>query len=244
MNSENILLSIEHLVVQYGHIQAIKNISLEIRRGEITALVGANGAGKSTTLLTISGIVQSASGNIKYRKNNEIIDLGNLSSHQIVQAGIAQVAEGRAILTNLTVEENLRLGAYCRNDFSAIDEDLKKYMEIFTILGKRRAELAGNLSGGEQQMLAISRALMSRPKLLLLDEPSMGLAPLKVKEIFEVLVDLNRQGQSILLVEQNVKQALKISAHAYVLENGEVVLQGTGQDLLHDERVIQAYLGA
>jgi branched-chain amino acid transport system ATP-binding protein len=242
--SKPILLSIRNLEVHYGHIQAVKNISMDIREGEITAIVGANGAGKSTSLLAISGIVPIHSGSLGYLNEGKTFNLKELASHQIVQLGVAHVPEGRAILTHLTVEENLLLGAYSRKDTQKVQSDLDDYMNMFPILRSRRSELAGNLSGGEQQMLAIARALMSRPKLLLLDEPSMGLAPLKVKEIFQALVDLNQRGQTILLVEQNIKQALKISHQACVLENGSMVLSGTGSQLLHDKRVIEAYLGA
>ena len=239
-----VLLSVQNLVVRYGHISAIKNISFDVKQGEITALVGANGAGKSTSLLTISGLLKPVSGHIYYQsKNSDQVDLTKLRPNKIVQAGIAQVAEGRAILTTLTVQENLQLGAYTRKDPAGVEEDLKWVKELFPILGSRNSEYAGNLSGGEQQMLAIARALMSRPELLLLDEPSMGLAPLKVKEIFKVLKEINQEGQSILLVEQNVKQALQIAGHGYVIENGEIALEGSGKELLGDPRVIQAYLG-
>lgn len=240
----NNLLSVSNLVVRYGHISALKNLSFSVKVGEITALVGANGAGKSTTLLTISGLLKPVSGQITYQsKKLGQLELTHLRPNKIVQAGIAQVAEGRAILTTLTVQENLQLGAYTRKDSSVVEEDMRWVKELFPILGSRNTEYAGNLSGGEQQMLAIARALMSRPELLLLDEPSMGLAPLKVKEIFKVLKEINQQGQSILLVEQNVKQALQIAGHGYVIENGEIALEGTGKDLLDDPRVIQAYLG-
>ncbi len=240
----NHLLSVENLVVRYGHISALKNLSFHVKTGEITALVGANGAGKSTTLLTISGLLKPISGKITYQSSSlGQLELTQLRPNKIVQAGIAQVAEGRAILTTLTVQENLQLGAYTRKDTPGVEEDMRWVKELFPILASRNTEYAGNLSGGEQQMLAIARALMSRPELLLLDEPSMGLAPLKVKEIFKVLKEINQQGQSILLVEQNVKQALQIAAHGYVIENGEIALEGSGKDLLDDPRVIQAYLG-
>jgi branched-chain amino acid transport system ATP-binding protein len=244
VSMNNVLLSVQNLVVRYGHISALKNISFDVKQGEITALVGANGAGKSTSLLTISGLLKPVSGHIQYRSSQlGQLDLTKLRPNKIVQAGVAQVAEGRAILTTLTVQENLQLGAYTRKDPAGVEEDLKWVKELFPILSSRSAEYAGNLSGGEQQMLAIARALMSRPELLLLDEPSMGLAPLKVKEIFKVLKEINQEGQSILLVEQNVKQALQIAGHGYVIENGEIALEGSGKDLLGDPRVIQAYLG-
>ena len=244
VSMKDVLLSVQNLVVRYGHISALKNISFDVKQGEITALVGANGAGKSTSLLTISGLLKPVSGHVYYQsKKSGQVDLTKFRPNKIVQAGIAQVAEGRAILTTLTVQENLQLGAYTRKDPTGVDEDLKWVKELFPILGSRNSEYAGNLSGGEQQMLAIARALMSRPELLLLDEPSMGLAPLKVKEIFKVLKEINQEGQSILLVEQNVKQALQIAGHGYVIENGEIALEGSGKDLLGDPRVIQAYLG-
>lgn len=238
------LLKVDHLCVSYGHIQALKDISFQVNSGEITALVGANGAGKSTSLLTISKIINAQSGTVLFQNNpQEWVNLLSKTSSEIVRMGISQVAEGRAILLTMSVEENLQLGSYTRDRNSEIAKDLKFVLELFPILKNRYKELAGNLSGGEQQMLAIGRALMAKPKLLLLDEPSMGLAPLKVKEIFSVLKELNQMGQSIVLVEQNVQQALRISHQAYVLENGEITLQGIGQELLADPRIIQAYLG-
>jgi branched-chain amino acid transport system ATP-binding protein len=238
------LLKVDHLCVSYGHIQALKDISFQVNSGEITALVGANGAGKSTSLLTISKIISAQSGTVLFQNNpQEWVNLLSKTSSEIVRMGISQVAEGRAILLTMSVEENLQLGSYTRDRNSEIAKDLKFVLELFPILKNRYKELAGNLSGGEQQMLAIGRALMAKPKLLLLDEPSMGLAPLKVKEIFSVLKELNQMGQSIVLVEQNVQQALRISHQAYVLENGEITLQGIGQELLADPRIIQAYLG-
>jgi len=238
------LLKVDHLCVSYGHIQALKDISFQVNSGEITALVGANGAGKSTSLLTISKIIAAQSGTVLFQNNpQEWVNLLSKTSSEIVRMGISQVAEGRAILLTMSVEENLQLGSYTRDRNSDIAKDLKFVLELFPILKNRYKELAGNLSGGEQQMLAIGRALMAKPKLLLLDEPSMGLAPLKVKEIFSVLKELNQMGQSIVLVEQNVQQALRISHQAYVLENGEITLQGIGQELLADPRIIQAYLG-
>ncbi len=238
------VLKVDQLCVSYGHIQALKNISFQVNSGEITALVGANGAGKSTSLLTISKIITAQSGTILFQKNpQEWVNLLTKTSSEIVRMGVSQVAEGRAILLTMSVEENLQLGSYTRDRNPQIAEDLKFVLELFPILKNRYKELAGNLSGGEQQMLAIGRALMAKPKLLLLDEPSMGLAPLKVKEIFSVLKELNQLGQSIVLVEQNVQQALRISHQAYVLENGEITLQGVGQELLADPRIIKAYLG-
>ena len=234
------ILSIQNLSVSYGHIRAVKNIQLELNAGEITALVGANGAGKSTSLLAVSGLIKTNAGKILFEDE----DLTTLSPHQIVQKGVVQVAEGRAILTTLTVQENLDLGAYTRKDKAQISKDLDYIFHLFPVLKNRASGLAGNLSGGEQQMLAIGRALMAKPKVLLLDEPSMGLAPLMVQEIFRVLKEINQTGLTILLVEQNVRQALKIAQRGYVLENGEIVLQDSGQNLLNNPRVIEAYLGA
>ncbi|MBC3929380.1 ABC transporter ATP-binding protein [Undibacterium sp. CY21W] len=234
------ILSIQNLSVSYGHIRAVKDIQLELNAGEITALVGANGAGKSTSLLAVSGLIKANAGKILFEGE----DLTTLSPHQIVQKGVVQVAEGRAILTTLTVQENLDLGAYTRKDKAQINKDLDYVFHLFPVLKNRASGLAGNLSGGEQQMLAIGRALMAKPKVLLLDEPSMGLAPLMVQEIFRVLKEINQTGLTILLVEQNVRQALKIAQRGYVLENGEIVLQDSGQNLLNNPRVIEAYLGA
>jgi branched-chain amino acid transport system ATP-binding protein len=234
------ILSIQNLSVSYGHIRAVKNIQLELNAGEITALVGANGAGKSTSLLAVSGLIKANAGKILFEGE----DLTTLSPHQIVQKGVVQVAEGRAILTTLTVQENLDLGAYTRKDKAQTSKDLDYVFHLFPVLKNRASGLAGNLSGGEQQMLAIGRALMAKPKVLLLDEPSMGLAPLMVQEIFRVLKEINQTGLTILLVEQNVRQALKIAQRGYVLENGEIVLQDSGVNLLNNPRVIEAYLGA
>lgn len=234
------ILSIQDLGISYGHIEAVKGISLELIQGQITALVGANGAGKSTTLLAISGLLKTDSGKVLFQG----VDLTKLSPHKIVQKGVIQVAEGRAILTTLTVRENLELGAYTRKDKIQISKDLEWVFSLFTVLKSRESGLAGNLSGGEQQMLAIARALMGRPQILLLDEPSMGLAPLMVQEIFRVLKEINETGLTILLVEQNVRQALKIAHRAYVLENGKIVLQDTGQKLLNNPKVVEAYLGS
>jgi branched-chain amino acid transport system ATP-binding protein len=233
------LLQVKNLAVSYGHIAAVKGISLELQQGEITALVGANGAGKSTALLAMSGLVPPTSGQVLF----DGTDLCQLRPHQIVARGVAQVAEGRAILTTLTVAENLALGAYTRKDKSAVAGDLDWVHSLFPVLRERALSLAGNLSGGEQQMLAIGRALMARPRVLLLDEPSMGLAPLMVQEIFRILQEINRTGLTILLVEQNVRQALRIAQHGYVLETGKIVAQDSGEKLLHDPKVIEAYLG-
>ena len=233
------ILRVAGLAVSYGQVEAVKGIDLVLNEGEITALVGANGAGKSTALLAISGLVKSTRGSVQFGGD----DLCKLRPHQIVRRGVVQVAEGRAILTTLTVAENLALGSYARADRSALAQDLEWVHALFPVLKQRASGLAGNLSGGEQQMLAIGRALMAKPTVLLLDEPSMGLAPLMVQEIFRVLKQINATGLTILLVEQNVRQALKIAQHGYVLENGRIVLSGTGAQLLDDPKVIAAYLG-
>ena len=235
----SVLLRVRDLAVNYGHIEAVKGITFHLDAGEITALVGANGAGKSTTLLALSGLLKPARGHILFEDE----DITRLAPHQIVRRGIVQVAEGRAILTTLTGRENLALGAYTRRDRAGIANSLEEVFHLFPRLRERDEQLAGNLSGGEQQMLAIGRALMARPRLLLLDEPSMGLAPLLVREIFKTLVDINRSGLSVLLVEQNVRQALKIARHGYVMETGQVVLADSGANLLRDPRVAEAYLG-
>ena len=231
-------LQVSGLRVHYGMIEAVKGIDLTIAGGRITALLGANGAGKSTTLLTLSGLLRSSSGSIFF----DGVELRDLPPHRIVELGLIQVPEGREILTTLSVRENLLLGAYRHRD--EIEEDLAKVLVLFPRLKERLHGPAGNLSGGEQQMLAIARALMARPRLLLLDEPSMGLAPLLVREIFKTLRCLNEGGLTILLVEQNVRQALRIAHFAYVLENGRVALAGPSEELLDNPKVIDAYLGA
>lgn len=234
------LLTVDHLCVSYGPIAAVRDVSFTLKEGEITALVGANGAGKSTTLLALSGLLPADSGRIDFQGR----DLLTLASHQIVASGLVQVAEGRAILGTLTVDENLALGAYTRRDRDEVTADREKVLDMFPVLRERINGFAGNLSGGEQQMLAIGRALMAKPRILLLDEPSMGLAPLMVKEIFRVIQRINEGGMTILLVEQNVRQALRIAHHGYVLENGRIVAADSGSRLLNDARVIEAYLGA
>jgi len=234
-----VCLRITDLAVAYGHIEAVKGISLELRAGEITALVGANGAGKSTTLLALSGLLKPTRGRVEFEGE----DISRLAPNQIVQRGVVQVPEGRAILTTLTVLENLQLGAYSRSDKAGIHQSLDEVFHLLPRLKDRAAQFAGNLSGGEQQMLAIGRALMAKPKLLLLDEPSMGLAPIMVQEIFRTLVTINKGGLSVLLVEQNVRQALKIARHGFVIETGKIVLADTGSNLLADPRVEAAYLG-
>ena len=233
------LLHVENLQVRYGTIEAVRGISFTLELGQIVTLLGANGAGKSTTLLALSGLLNISAGSIQFDGK----ELRGRAPHQIVELGLVQVAEGREILATLTVRENLLLGAYRRRDQSGIDSDLVKMLELFPRLHDRLAGAAGNLSGGEQQMLAIARALMARPRLLLLDEPSMGLAPLLVQEIFRTLKQLHQSGLSILLVEQNVRQALKIAEYAYVMENGAIVLSGRSDELLHNDRIIAAYLG-
>jgi len=225
--------------VRYGAIEAVRGIRFTLELGQIVALLGANGAGKSTTLLALSGLLDISAGSIQFDGK----ELRGRAPHQIVDRGLVQVAEGREILATLTVRENLLLGAYRRRDQRGIDSDLVKMLELFPRLHDRLAGAAGNLSGGEQQMLAIARALMARPRLLLLDEPSMGLAPLLVQEIFRTLKQLHRSGLSILLVEQNVRQALKIAEYAYVMENGAIGLSGRSAELLHNDRIIAAYLG-
>ena len=234
------LLRVEGLKVSFGHVEAVKGIDLELHEGQITTLVGANGAGKSTTLLALSGLVKKTAGRVMF----DMLDICGLAPHRIVSGGVVQVAEGRATLTTLTVRENLELGAYTRRDGAAARaDDLERIFTLFPVLKDRSDGLAGNLSGGEQQMLAIGRAMMARPRVLLLDEPSMGLAPIIVQDIFRTLREINQQGLTIFLVEQNVRQALKIADRAYVIETGSIVLQGTGRELLGDPKVQDAYLG-
>ncbi|HWH81145.1 MAG TPA: ABC transporter ATP-binding protein [Burkholderiaceae bacterium] len=233
------LLEVRGLEVAYGHIEAVQGISFDVNAGEIRTLVGANGAGKSTTLLALSGLVKPRAGSIRFDGE----ELTRLAPHRIVERGLVQVAEGRAILTTLSVRENLELGAYRRKDRAAITSDLERVLTLFPRLKERLDGVAGNLSGGEQQMLAIGRALLARPRLLLLDEPSMGLAPIIVQDIFRTLREINAEGLTIFLVEQNVRQALKIAQHGYVLESGRIVLDGPGAALLDDPKVLAAYLG-
>jgi branched-chain amino acid transport system ATP-binding protein len=233
------MLEIRGLEVNYGHIEAVRGVDMSLRAGEVTALVGANGAGKSTTLLALSGLLPKAKGAVLFEGE----DITRLAPHQIVARGIVQVPEGRAILTTMTVRENLELGAY-RRGRADTGADLDYVFGLFPRLKERLDGIAGNLSGGEQQMLAIGRALMAKPRLLLLDEPSMGLAPIVVQEIFRALRAINADGLTLFLVEQNVRQALKIAQHGYVLENGALALSGTGRELLGHPRVLEAYLGA
>ena len=233
------LLEISGMRVQYGVVEAVKRIDLVLRRGEVTALLGSNGAGKSTTLLALSGLVKLTQGSIRLNG----VELGSLSPHQIVACGVVQVPEGREILTTLTVKENLLLGAHRRRDRRKIGADLDAMLVSFPRLRDRLHTAAGYLSGGEQQMLAIARALMPKPSLLLLDEPSMGLAPIVVTEIFGIVRALNEQGLTIFLVEQNARQALGIAHHGYVMENGQIVLSGTGKELLVNPKIVEVYLG-
>jgi branched-chain amino acid transport system ATP-binding protein len=234
------ILSVTGLQIHYGVIEAVKGVDLALTEGKITTLLGANGAGKSTTLLALSGLLRATAGSIIF----DGMELRALAPHRIVDRGLVQVPEGREILTTLTVRENLLLGAYRRKQRDEIATDLEHALRLFPRLRERLDGMAGNLSGGEQQMLAIARALMAKPRLLLLDEPSMGLAPLLVQEIFKTLRALNDRGLTIFLVEQNVRQALKIADYAYVMENGRIVLAGPSAALLHDSKVIEAYLGA
>ena len=237
------LLEVKGLDVSYGHIAAVKGIDFALKAGEITSLVGANGAGKSTTLLALSGLIPKSQGNVRGQILFEGENVTQWSAHKRVERGIVQVAEGRATLTTMTVRENLELGAYTRKDKGQIASDLERVFHLFPRLKERIDGLAGNLSGGEQQMLAIGRALMARPRVLLLDEPSMGLAPIIVQESFRILRTINAEGLTIFLVEQNVRQALKIAQHGYVLETGEIVLADSGKNLLGNPRVLEAYLG-
>lgn len=233
------MLKIDNIDVYYGAIHALKGISLEVKEGEIVTLIGANGAGKSTTLRTISGLLKPKTGSITFLGHN----IEGVRAHEIVKKGISQVPEGRRVFAEMTVMENLDLGAFVRKDKAGIQQDLKHVFELFPRLEERKNQSAGTLSGGEQQMLAMGRALMSRPKLLLLDEPSMGLAPLLIKEIFNIIVDINKSGTTVLLVEQNANMALSIANRAYVLETGRITLSGSAKELAASEDVRKAYLG-
>lgn len=233
------MLKIENLRVSYGGIQALRGISLEVPDGKIVTLIGANGAGKSTTLRTITGLVKASSGSIQW--NGE--ELLGKSIDKIIGAGIAMSPEGRRVFADMSVLENLRIGAYLRSDKAGIEEDIKWVYSLFPRLEERSWQLAGTLSGGEQQMLAVGRALMSRPKLMMLDEPSLGLAPLVVQDIFSIIGEINKQGVTVLLIEQNANMALKIADLAYVLETGNITMSGTGAELLANEKVREAYLG-
>ena len=231
-------LTVNNINVYYGAIHAIKGISFRVDEGEIVTLIGANGAGKSTTLKTVSGVLRSKTGSLEFCGK----DIGNIPAHRLVFEGIAQVPEGRRIFQQLTVTENLEMGAYSRPN-SEVKESIERVYDRFPRLKERYKQVAGTLSGGEQQMLAMGRALMSHPKLMMLDEPSMGLSPLLVNEIFDIIEELNKSGTTILLVEQNAKMALSIAHRAYVLETGRITLEGKTEDLLHNEAVKRAYLG-
>ena len=233
------MLQVEAISVFYGKIKALKSVSLSVNADEIVCLIGANGAGKTTTLMAISSVLRPAEGKITFDGR----DVARMQAEDVVRAGIAQVPEGRRIFPDLTVQENLRMGAFARADRKRYGDDLARVYELFPRLLERRSQLGGTLSGGEQQMLAIGRALMSRPKLLLLDEPSLGLAPIIVERVFEVIKEINKQGTAILLVEQNAFAALNLAHRGYVLETGNTVLAGAAKDLLADQQVRQAYLG-
>ncbi len=233
------MLKVEGIHTQYGKIKVLKDVSFEINAGEIVALIGTNGAGKSTFLKTISGLVRPTQGRITFMDQ----DIQGIAPEKIVHAGIAHVPEGRHVFARQTVMTNLQIGAFIRKDTDEINKDIERYFKIFPILGERRNQPAGTLSGGEQQMLAIARGLMARPRLLLLDEPSMGLAPFLVNEIFRIIGQLHEQGIAIVLVEQNVKKALKITRRAYVMELGKILYHGDSKDLMADDRVRKCYLG-
>lgn len=233
------LLQIENLSVNYGAIQAVRSLSLEVNEGEVVTLIGANGAGKTTTLRAVSRMLRPVAGSIRFGGR----DITRIPADEAVKIGIAQSPEGRQVLARQSIEDNLELGAYVRSDRAGIQADIRQMYERFPRLGERRTQLAGTLSGGEQQMLAIARALMSRPKLLLLDEPSLGLAPIIVREIFSIISELNSQGMTILLVEQNAKLAMNASHRTYVLEAGQMTFSGVSSELVGDERVLHAYLG-
>jgi branched-chain amino acid transport system ATP-binding protein len=234
------LLEVINLNVYYGAIHALQGISFNVNEGEIVTLIGANGAGKSTTLNTISGLLRPREGSIKFRNK----DISLTPAEEIVRQGISQAPEGRKIFAVLTVLENLEMGAYTKSNKTEIDKSLQRVFQSFSRLKERQSQLGGTLSGGEQQMLAIGRAMMSQPQLLLLDEPSMGLSPILVEEIFNIIQEINSQGTSILLVEQNAQMALSVAHRGYVLETGRVVLEGKSTDLLNDPQVAKAYLGA
>ncbi|MFC7687817.1 ABC transporter ATP-binding protein [Ureibacillus sp. GCM10028918] len=233
------MLKVDNIDVFYGNIHALKGVSLEVNEGEIVTLIGANGAGKSTLLKTLSGLLKPKKGVVLYQTQQ----IGGKPAQAIVKNGISHVPEGRRVFSTMSVEENLELGAYLRSDRDGIKTDIANVYELFPILGERRKQPSGTLSGGEQQMLAMGRALMAKPKLLLLDEPSMGLAPLIVKKIFEIIKMVNEQGTTVLLVEQNANMALSIANRAYVIETGKIVLSGTAKELQESEQVKAAYLG-
>ena len=231
------MLKVKDLKVNFGGIEAVKGISFEVNEGEIVTLIGSNGAGKSTTLRTISGIVKPAAGSIEFEGTN----ITRVNSSAIVKMGITLCPEGRRVFPDMTVLENIKIGAYLRND--DLSGDIERCYRLFPILKERSKQLAGTLSGGEQQMLAVARSLMSRPKIMMLDEPSLGLAPLVVRDIFNILKEINEEGVTILLIEQNANMALRIANQAYVLETGKIVMNGSGKVLLEDEGIKEAYLG-
>ena len=233
------MLEIKDLCVNYGMIKALKGISFYVNEGEVIALIGANGAGKTTTLHTITGILPAKSGSIVFEGK----DITKTPAHKIVGMGMAHVPEGRRIFQQLTVLDNLKLGAFTRNDKDGIAEDMEKIYKRFPRLAERKSQIAGTLSGGEQQMLAMGRALMSRPKIVVMDEPSMGLSPILVSEIFDIITSIRKDGTTVLLVEQNAKKALSIADRAYVLETGRITISGKASDLINDEKVRKAYLG-
>lgn len=233
------LLEIRDLCVNYGPIQAVRNINMDVDEGSIVALLGANGAGKTTTLRTISGVIKPASGSVKFDGN----EIGGRRASRVARLGVNMSPEGRLIFNELSVEENLRAGAYCIRSRAETERNMKRVLTLFPRLEERLKQHAGTLSGGEQQMLAVGRALMSRPKLMMLDEPSLGLAPLVVQDIFSIIREINRQGVTVLLIEQNANMALKIADLAYVLETGHITMSGTGAELLANEKVKEAYLG-
>ena len=234
------MLEVRDLNVYFGVIQAIKNISFDVDAGEVVALIGANGAGKTTTLHTVTGLLPAASGKITLDGK----DLGKVPAHKIVSMGMAHVPEGRRVFAALSVYDNLKMGAYTRKDKKEIEESLEMVFDAFPRLKERRNQVAGTLSGGEQQMLAMGRALMSKPRIILMDEPSMGLSPLYVTEIFEIIKKIKSEGTTVLLVEQNANMALSVADRAYVLETGRIIMDGKASDLMNDERVRKAYLGA
>ncbi len=233
------LLEVDNIKVYYGMIQALKGISFEVNEGEVVALIGANGAGKTTTLHTVTGLLRAKEGHVHYDGK----DISHVGAHKIVSMGIAHVPEGRRVFANMTVLQNLRMGAFTRTDKDEIEESLQKVYQRFPRLRERQGQVAGTLSGGEQQMLAMGRALMSKPRLILMDEPSMGLSPIFVSEIFDIIQKVSDSGTTVLLVEQNARKALSIADRAYVLETGRITMSGKASDLLHDEAVRKAYLG-
>ena len=233
------MLTVKDLVVNYGVIQALKGISFEVEEGEVIALIGANGAGKTTTLQTISGMLKPKSGSVMLESE----DITKIPGHKIVSMGMAHVPEGRRVFAQLTVLENLKMGAYTRSDKKEISDTLEKVYKSFPRLKEREKQMAGTLSGGEQQMLAMGRALMSKPRIILMDEPSMGLSPIYVEEIFTIIQEIRKTGTTVLLVEQNAKKALSIADRAYVLETGNIVLSGKASDLMNDDSIKKAYLG-